>query len=200
MQEKISFNQISFVNEIKNALQRLETDTDAKLRSLMTAEANTNANTNANTCFVKSVKKFKDAVNICDTNKTAVSKDKFPEDVYVAVMQRVVAVEAPKIFGGEFNEGAIIKQLGAYISELLDTKTETITVGDKTYELSNPLGSTNSTVTVTVNGTKYIFSWNDEATRESFNSFMKSLAEFEKENLTAVFFAILKDVKKFSAS
>lgn len=112
-------------------------------------------------------------------------------------MQRVVAVEAPKISGGSFNEGAIIKQLGAYISELLDTKTETITVGDKTYELSNPLGSTNSTVTVTVNGTKYIFSWNDEAkSRESFNSFMKSLAEFEKENLTAVFFAILKDVKK----
>lgn len=138
--------------------------------------------------------------NISGSNQTAVSKDKFPEEVYVALMQRVVAVEAPKISGGSFNEGAIIQQLGAYISELLDTKTETITVGSNTYTLSNPLGSTNSTVTVTVNGTKYIFSWNDDATRESFNSFMKSLAEFEKENLTAVFFAILKDVKKFSAS
>lgn len=195
--EKITFNKSSFVNKIKVALQNLESETETKLRSLMTAEAKSKADTN----FANPIKKFKDAVNIYSTNGTAVSKNNFPDGLYVAVMQRVVAVEAPKISGGSLNEGYIIKQIGAYISDLLNTKTETVTVGQKKYTLSNPIGSTVSTVTVSVGGNKYIFSWNDDTkARESLNSFMKSLAAFEKENLTAVFFALLKDAKKFTAS
>lgn len=197
MQEKISFNETVFFDKIKIALQRLESDTDAKLRSLMTSEANSKTVTD----FGDPIKKFKDIVKIYGINGATVSKKDFPDEIYAAVMQRVVAVEAPKFSGGSLNEGYIIKQLGAYISDLLDTKTETITVGNKNYTLSNPIGSTLSTITVTVNDTHYVFSWNDDATaRKSLNIFMKNLAEFEKEQLTSIFFAILKDAKKFTAS
>lgn len=197
MQEKISFNETVFFDKIKIALQRLESDTDAKLRSLMTSEANSKTVTD----FGDPIKKFKDIVKIYGINGTTVSKKDFPDEIYAAVMQRVVAVEAPKFSGGSLNEGYIIKQLGAYISDLLDTKTETITVGNKNYTLSNPIGSTLSTITVTVNDAHYVFSWNDDATaRKSLNIFMKNLAEFEKEQLTSIFFAILKDAKKFTTS
>ena len=197
MQEKISFNETVFFDKIKIALQRLESDTDAKLRSLMTSEANSKTVTD----FGDPIKKFKDIVKIYGINGATVSKKDFPDEIYAAVMQRVVAVEAPKFSGGSLNEGYIIKQLGAYISDLLDTKTETIKVGNKNYTLSNPIGSTLSTITVTVNDAHYVFSWNDDATaRKSLNIFMKNLAEFEKEQLTSIFFAILKDAKKFTAS
>ena len=176
MQEKISFNETVFFDKIKIALQRLESDTDAKLRSLMTSEANSKTVTD----FGDPIKKFKDIVKIYGINGATVSKKDFPDEIYAAVMQRVVAVEAPKFSGGSLNEGYIIKQLGAYISDLLDTKTETITVGNKNYTLSNPIGSTLSTITVTVNDAHYVFSWNDDATaRKSLNIFMKNLAEFE---------------------
>ena len=197
MQEKISFNETVFFDKIKIALQRLESDTDAKLRSLMTSEANSKTVTD----FGDPIKKFKDIVKIYGINGATVSKKDFPDEIYAAVMQRVVAIEAPKFSGGSLNEGYIIKQLGAYISDLLDTKTETITVGNKNYTLSNPIGSTLSTITVTINDAHYVFSWNDDATaRKSLNIFMKNLAEFEKEQLTSIFFAILKDAKKFTAS
>ena len=195
MTKTLVFRRDRFADRLKVILQELESETDKKLKSLMTAEAKSKVD------GIDAIsKKFHDVVKI--TSNDGSKLPDFPEEIYTAVLKRVVAVEAPKISGGVFNQGAIIQQLGAYIADLLDNKSETIKVGKTTYILSNPIGSTVSAVTVTVNGNenvKYTFSWNDtDKARKSLNNYMESLQEFEKEQLLSVFFALLKDAKKAS--
>lgn len=198
---KISFNKTAFISSFKNHLQQLESETDAKLKSLMTTEAKQQINSGISELSTN----FRDLVNIYtnETNKKTVPKNKFPDELYTVIMNRVVNIEAPKISGGTNNEGAIIKLLGSYIADLLDNKKESVTIGGTTYILSNDFGSTNPLVTVEIKGSnegKYIFSWNDDTkTRESFNSFMEKTTAFAEERLTTgIFTALIEDAKKSS--
>ena len=187
---KISFNKTAFISNLKNHLQQLESETEAKLKSLMKEEAESKVSEMDNVSV-----KFKDIVNITPKDGTT-----FPDEIYSAVLKRVVTVEAPKLSGGTWGEGAIIKQLGEYIAELLDTNTETITVDGTTYMLSNDFGPTVSLVNVTIKGknAKYKFIWDDtnDTTRKSLDDYMKSLLVLEKERLLNVFIALLKDADK----
>lgn len=189
MTKEILFNKELFSKIIKSRLSDLESETTKKLRSIMVAEATSNAG-KVNSDLNKLLSDFKKTVTI----KPEPSKNvKFPDKVYSAIMQRVIAVEAPKITGGELAAGSIIKSIGGYISEILNKNTETV----EGYTLSSPFGSTLAYVTVIApDGKSYDFSWNNSETKTSFNSFMKKLNDFAEERATiGIFTALLDDAR-----
>ena len=184
MAKTVIFEKSKFLTELRSRMTVLESKTEATLASLMQEEAAANVENDLS----KLVSEFKKIVTISPNAK-------FPDEIYAAVMQRVIAVEAPKITGGADVEGSIIKTIGAYISDLLDAKTETITVGGKSYVLSNPIGSAVAAVTVKVDSKTYTFTWdNTSAASQTAKSFMEKATNFAKERFTTgLLTALLKD-------
>ena len=187
MERTVVFEKSQFLDGLESRIAAMESKTENTLAALMREEAAATVETDLN----KLVSEFKKILTVAPIG----SLPKFPDEIYEAVMQRVIAVEAPKFTGGADTEGSFVKTIGAYIANLLDTKTETITVGKKNYVLSNPIGTAVAAVTVTVDGKTYTFTWNNTSgASQTAKSFMESVTNFGKERFTiGLFMALLKD-------
>ena len=187
MERTVVFEKSQFLAGLESSVTALESKTESTLAALMREEAAATVENDLN----KLVSEFKKILTVAPTG----SLPKLPDEIYEAIMQRVIAVEAPKFTGGADTEGSFVKTIGAYIANLLDTKTETITVGKKNYVLSNPIGTAVAAVTVTVDSKTYTFTWNNTSgASQTAKSFMESVTNFGKERFTiGLFTALLKD-------
>ena len=161
----------------------IKAKTEEVLKSRMQEEAAANVENELN----KLLKEFKSKVTVSPTIK-------LPDEVYMAAMQSVISVEAPKI-SSPYYEGEIVKMLGAYVADLLNTNDRQINVNGTIYKLSSPLGSALGLVTVTVNNKTYNLSWTDSSgLQKTLESFKNEVAAFGKANtVDAVYVALLKD-------
>ena len=172
VKEKTEFNQQKFKNQISVGIAALESAAEAILKSSITADVK------ANEGFKKALDKFKESVIVKDDSTGKTIKD-LPQEVYEAMMYgSSVLKNAPKITG---IDGTLIKTMGAFIVDILDTNTQIATTEDgKKYKLSNPFGSSLGLAKVESleTGKTYTASWNSNSAKQSLESLLSNLNEW----------------------
>ena len=168
-EERSVFNKEKFIVDIETHASGLYAKLQSDLKSKIKNEVSSDVNVNLDNM----IEEFKSKINIFDSNLNKIDDDSiFPKEVYKAVMQRFIAVEAPN-FSDINGEGKLIESIATYINDILNPRTATITVKGENYKISNPLGQTSSLAIITFKNKNYTLNWFDTKNTKKTLIFLK---------------------------